>query len=123
MNIPPLSTWGTAGNGYRNQEGHVFLAAGLSDDADYPYLFEAKDQPGHTVAGKRVGYGTIETKAATPAHLQPAACYVCGAPEGHHSPAYTHTYWSNEQAAADFAKEPQGPTNVEASYVQQHRPG
>lgn len=55
-------------------------------------------------------------------HLQPGACYVCGGDQASHEGNLQHTYWPNEQAAADFAREPQGPTNVEASYVQQHRP-
>lgn len=49
----------------------------------------------------------MDTKTpATPAHLAPSACYVCGGAE--HPPAELHTFWANADAARFFAAEPQG---------------
>lgn len=57
----------------------------------------------------------------TPAHLAPAACYVCGWPKDQHKNT-GHAFWANAQARKDFAREPQGSSNAEARYVAEHRP-
>lgn len=60
--------------------------------------------------------------ANTPAHLAPENCYVCGLPKVNHTPGHGHDFWSNAQAAKDFAKEPQGNSDAEARYVEEYRP-
>lgn len=56
-------------------------------------------------------------------HLLPQNCYVCGWPKSEHPRENPrHKFWSNAQAAEDSAREPQGPTDVEARYVDEHRP-
>lgn len=56
----------------------------------------------------------------TPAHLKDDACHVCGGERLGHGTA--HTFWSNAEAAMEWARQPQGPTDVEARYVAEHRP-
>jgi hypothetical protein len=59
---------------------------------------------------------------ATPAHLAPEACYVCG--QSKH-PDGGHPYWSNADADRHFRAE-DAKTRLretpEARYVRQHRP-
>lgn len=57
---------------------------------------------------------------AQPAHQHPDACYVCG----HKShPETTHRFWSNADAAVEFAALDAGRHwSPEAAYVAQHRP-
>lgn len=65
----------------------------------------------------------------TPAHLKPDACYVCGHGQHGQSPGQ-HPYWSNADAAAEFAAEDakrtvryaNGAATPEAAYVAEHRP-
>lgn len=64
---------------------------------------------------------------ATPAHLHPTACYVCGATRERHNHRLDegHAYWSNADAARDFAAEDarlSRPGYQEARYVATHRP-
>jgi hypothetical protein len=59
-----LSTWGTAGNGYVNQEGHHYICVARNDgNPEFPFMFESVSTPGYQVAGKRTGYGRIVTEA------------------------------------------------------------
>jgi hypothetical protein len=60
--------------------------------------------------------------ANTPNHLAPENCYVCGYPKGQHTDADRHSFWSNADAATDFANEPQVTADTEARYVGEHRP-
>lgn len=62
------------------------------------------------------------TTEQAPSHLAPENCYVCALPKEQHGTRGTHTFWSNADAAKEFAKEPQGNDDVEARYVSQHRP-
>jgi hypothetical protein len=57
-----------------------------------------------------------------PTHLEAQNCYICGLAAEHHGDAGGHVFWSNADAAADFAKGPQGPGGAEARYVAEHRP-
>lgn len=64
---------------------------------------------------------------ATPAHLAPENCYICGAkphPDG--DPAQDgHHFWSNSDAAADFAEQDRQNRSTyspEVAYVAEHRP-
>lgn len=66
----------------------------------------------------------VSDEDATPMHLRPTSCYVCGSAP--HADTFTgtsgHRYWSNADAAAEFAGAPAPAYNVEAAYVAQHRP-
>ncbi len=68
----------------------------------------------------------LPEREAEARHLLPAACYVCGGvqhPDG--DPVrYGHSYWSNVDAAADFAREDSRLSRLgfaESSYVDQTR--
>lgn len=62
----------------------------------------------------------------TPTHLLPERCYVCGGTEHADStPNGGHRFWSNADAAADFARDAarlSRPGYIEARYVAQYRP-
>lgn len=52
-------------------------------------------------------------------HLAPENCYVCG---GEPHADTDHRFWSNQDAAAEFTREPEPDYSPEAEYVNQHRP-
>ena len=57
-----------------------------------------------------------------PAHLSPSRCYVCGG-EKHPTQPGGHRFWSNRDAAAEFAALAAGRHwSPEAAYVATHRP-
>lgn len=60
--------------------------------------------------------------AEIPAHLRPDACYVCGYTEDQHTHTTPHNFWSNADAAGEFAAQPQGNSDAEARYVAEYRP-
>ena len=54
-------------------------------------------------------------------HLAPENCFVCGSSKEQHT-STAHIFWSNAEAAEDFANEPQADFDAEARYVEEHRP-
>lgn len=60
--------------------------------------------------------------ANTPNHLAPESCFVCGYRKGQHTDADGHAFWSNADAAKDFAAQPQADFDAEARYVEEYRP-
>lgn len=59
---------------------------------------------------------------ATPAHLQPEACHVCGYTEESHGEAATHDFWSNADAEKFLNNLADANTSPEARYVEEYRP-
>lgn len=99
-------TKGTIERAYRIRHGHP--------------MYDIRTSWGNVLTYYAGSQLTVDAPAA-PAHLQPQACYVCGATEENHT-GTGHGFWTNAKAAEDFAKEPQGSSDAEARYVQQHRP-
>lgn len=60
-----------------------------------------------------------EALPATPAHLAPAACYVCGGAA--HGGGHGHIYWSNADAERELAAIPSSDHDPAAAYVAEHR--
>lgn len=66
---------------------------------------------------------TYPIYVATPEHLSPAACYVCGGRAGFSHRDEDHTYTSIAQAEAAATAADRHTTNApEAAYVAEHRP-
>lgn len=74
-------------------------------------LYDVTYVEGHTDewSGGNSGAAETEWTVAPPAHLMPTACHVCG--HGSHADTTDrggHRYWSNADAAREFARQPQG---------------